>query len=337
MMFDIPNSFNDLYSSAGGSASINSSSVITGLEANKERDEDIHDLFFIAVDELKRIRENFISVFGYSSGKDSTITLLAGLEAHKQLLQEGRLDAGAPFVVCSIDTGVENPFIASLVHYERERLSQYCKIHGINLDFRIAVPPVNKQWLTLFASGHKMLSTARLNNDCSHILKIDNSIVIAKEIKAKYGLKTCTILGTYIKESVRRGAKIKKWGHDKVTPETVEQHGGGRGYTYLPIKDWDVDLVWDCLRRAGDSPEYPTMFPIPSYAPNHRLLRLIYGDAEDRGSCPITADRVKIDSGTTNSVGGCGKSRFGCYTCLKSSVDRSGANMAKLPRYGQCP
>jgi len=327
-MFDIPNSFTQYYD-----ADNTISDVISGPDANADKDKAIYDLFYQSVDELKDIRRQYISIFAYSAGKDSTVTLLAGLEAHKQLMISGELDSDDPFVVSNIDTGVENPFITSLVYYERDRLQEHCKVHDIKLEFLIYNPPVNKQWTSLFASGHKLLSTARLNNDCSHILKIDSSIHLARHIKEKFGQHTCNILGTYIAESAKRGATIRKHGNDKATPQSVPRHGGGRGFTYLPIKHWNVDLVWDCLRRAGDDSEAPTTFPIPSYAPNHRLLRLIYGNAEDRGACPITADRVRAGNTTTNSVGGCGKSRFGCYVCLKSTKDKSGENLSKLPRY----
>ena len=286
--------------------------------------------YYQAVSDIKALRVKRVIQIATSFGKDSTLLLLAALEAHKQLVAEGKLELSAPFVVSTIDTKIENHLLRILVEEEVEKLKRYCQANNINLDFRYASPPLAKQWASLFLSGHKLPSTARLNSDCSIILKINQSERVESEIEALYG-NVIIITGSRLDESSARAASLKKHGQDKrdVHDFLEKLEKGEESNVFAPISHITTEQVWMLLRRAGTDPIVkPEREGISSYADNHLLLSIIYEDSSD-GTCPTTSKKV-----SGQGVGGCGKSsRTGCSLCLKVFKDVSGENQNKLPRH----
>ena len=285
-----------------------------------------------AVYDIKEIRARRVCQNAVSMGKDSTLLLLASLEAHKQLINEGKIAQDAVFIVSTINTGVENHLMQMLVHEEVARLRAYCEVQKINLDVRFATPPLSRQWASLFLSGHKMLSTARLNSDCSVILKINSSERIERDIKATYG-DVCILIGSRLDESTARAQSLKSKNQasrdvmdflDNVEAKREEN-------VFAPISHITTEQVWLLLRRAGTNPIIkPTSedFSLSSYADNHLLLSVVYGDSTD-GTCPTTSKNVP-----GQGIGGCGKSsRTGCSVCLRVGRDSSGEAQNRLPRH----
>lgn len=155
-----------------------------------------YQLFRCAVDDIKAIRQSFVVATALSFGKDSTVTLLAALTAHKELMAEGVLDSNSPFVISHINTMVENHLMEMLCLSEIDKLRAYCQNEGVNLDLRIGKPALSKQWSSLFLSSGKTISVSRNNNDCAVIMKVDVASKIEKSIEEEYKGKVVTLLGS---------------------------------------------------------------------------------------------------------------------------------------------
>lgn len=287
-------------------------------------------LFQKAIADIKVIRRKYITVCACSFGKDSTVTLLANLIAHIELMREGVLDETSPMVVSHIDTGVENHLMVMLCNMEIKRLKAFCADNNINLDFRFSTPPLAKQWSSLFLSNQKLISSSRTQNDCSVIMKVDNAAQLEKSIERDYQGKSVTLLGSRLDESVARGAKMRRAGTDKVTADNLIKGDSPDDRVFAPIMDMNDEDVWNIIRGAGSNPITDMGFEIESWATNHRLLNIIYADSKD-GSCAYSAKKIKGDKA---AAGGCGGSaRTGCYTCAKAVTDKSGEEQAKKPRH----
>jgi|TARA_R110000772_G_scaffold55740_2_gene127185 3'-phosphoadenosine 5'-phosphosulfate sulfotransferase (PAPS reductase)/FAD synthetase len=322
MTFDIPIELLDNATPIGSVASVDGSSYSDTLLAAS------YDLFRKAVDDIKIVRQSYCTVSALSNGKDSALVLLAGLQAHIELMDEGLLDSSSPFIISHINTGVENHLMEALSGLEFEKITAYCKLKNINLDLRIGSPPLHKSWAALYLSGLKLISTARNNNDCSVQLKVDNAKVIEKQIERDYGKDVVVLLGVRFGESNRRTANIRQRGTEKTTAQSLVS-GGSSDLTFAPIITMTDDDVWGLLKIAGSDPIVKhEKYNLASYAENHRLLHLIYSDSKS-GSCPTTARKVQ-----GQSPGGCGASaRTGCSLCAKSVQDNSGEAQIRETRH----
>jgi hypothetical protein len=245
-------------------------------------------------------------------------------------MREGVLDETSPMVVSHMNTGVENHLMQMLCNYEIKRLTAFCELNSINLDLRVGEPPLAKQWSSLFLSGLKMISSARSNNDCSVILKIDVASKIEKKIEEEYNGQVITLLGSRLDESMARGAKMRRAGTDKVKASDFIKSEDPDDRVFAPIMTMNDEDVWNIIRGAGSSPISDMGFSFDSWASNHRLLNIIYADSKD-GSCAYSAKSIQ---GTKAQAVGCGGSaRTGCYTCAKAVTDKSGEEQVKKPRH----
>jgi len=294
-------------------------------------------LFRKAVDDIKIIKAKYTVAIASSFAKDSTVTTLAALQAHKELIVEGAIAPDSPFLITNINTLVENHLITILVSHERRRLNEWGEKNGIIMDIRVATPNLSRTWAAMFLSGLKVLSLSKLNADCSEELKIRNAEKVEKQLAIDYKGKIVTLLGSRLSESTRRKASlVSRSQHNKTAEELVEFADKSRkDRVFAPIVNMTADHVWTLLRRAGTNPiVQPSkgFEPIPSYCDNHRLLNIVYGDSTEEGSCPTSSKRIKGDNA---SAGGCGKSsRMGCYTCLKPIEDSSSKILSRSKRHG---
>ncbi|MDI5832507.1 phosphoadenosine phosphosulfate reductase family protein (plasmid) [Shewanella xiamenensis] len=323
MAFDIPVQF---------LSSNTTVSHFTAVDLLASLENETNEYFRKAVDEVKIIGALYITVVALSFGKDSTVSLLVALKAHMELIDEGKIPRDKPFVVCNIDTGVENHLVQMLVRTGLRQLKHFAANHRINLDIRVGTPPLSKQWAALYLSGLKLISASRLNNDCSVILKLDNAAAIERAIISDYGCENIvTILGSRLSESNKRAASIRKFGNDVSADELIQYDKNDM--VFAPIVNWTDDHVWTLLKLAGSNPISKSVIgnaPQFSFATNHRLLHVIYSDSKD-GSCPTSTKRIL---GESSSQGGCGGSaRTGCYLCAKQVTDKSAEAQAKMLRH----
>lgn len=309
-------------------------SEIQTIDANdiKERiDETTYALFRQAVDDIKVIRLQFLTLCATSFGKDSTVVLLAALQAHRELISEGRIAKDAPFIVSHIDTGVENHLISMVASYEMERLRAFCEMKSINLDLRVRKPDLARSWSSLFLSGLKIISGPKLNSDCSVILKVDNARVLEKQIEKEYGKENLvTLLGVRLDESVARKQKMKRSGSDIRDVKSLLDVGDDER-VFAPIKSMSDSHIWTIIRAAGTSPiEKNSYYTYPSYGEHHRILYQVYKDSKG-GACPTSSKSIK---GGNESPGGCGASaRTGCALCCKVKIDASATAQGLKPRH----
>ncbi len=313
-----------------GNADFSNPMVFDANAMLEEERKDSYDKFRAAVDDIKTLRKEFITVCAVSFGKDSTVVLLAALNAHLELMDEGVLDSSSPFVVSHINTGVENHLMEMLCEEAMSSLRAFCKQQGIHLELKVGRPLLSKNWSSLFLSGIKIISSARANNDCAEIMKIDNARRLERSIESQYQGKVVTLLGSRMSESVRREANTRRRGTDKVTALDLISGTSEAERVFAPIMSMTDDDVWNLIRMAGDTPIVQSGFSIISFQANHRLIDIIYRDSKD-GACQYSAKKVK---GTKERAGGCGGSaRTGCYTCAKGITDKSGEEQVKKPRH----
>ena len=314
-------------------AGIDLSAATSGSVEAAAAENEAYALFREAVDAIKIIMQSYVCVCATSFGKDSTVVMLAAIAALRELIAEDKAPADHPLVFTNIDTGVENHLVQILSLYERDRLKAFGERMGLNLDIRVGMPPLAKQWAALFLSGLKIISTARVNNDCSEIMKVDNAARIEREVAEHYGNRVVTLLGSRSEESAKRAASLKRRGQDTLTADDLVECDQNNERVFAPIVKMTTEQVWILLRRAGEKPLVASQAGnenIPSFAKNHRLLHMIYSDSKD-GTCPTSAKRLK---GDTQKAGGCGGSaRTGCYLCAKSITDKSGEAQALQTRH----
>jgi 3'-phosphoadenosine 5'-phosphosulfate sulfotransferase (PAPS reductase)/FAD synthetase len=293
-------------------------------------------LFEKAVADIKVIRRSYPTVSASSWGKDSTIMVLAALEAHIQLVNEGAIPQDAKFHITTIDTKVENHLMSMLVACEIDKLKAFGLEHNINMDIRIASPNLSNQWAPMFLSGLKVLSLSKMNNDCSSQLKINSAEKVENQLAKEYNGNVVTLLGSRVEESESRKRSLQKRQQHNKTPEQLIAFADTNRTerVFAPIVDMTTDEVWLLLRRAGTDPlTTPSKgyYKIPSYTRNHALLSVIYADASD-GSCPVSSKRI---AGDKKSAGGCGSSaRHGCSVCLKIVEDKSAKLQSQSKRHG---
>lgn len=324
-MIDVPAEFSKFYNASSNIIAATANDEVMALHAES------HQLFRSGVEDIKIIRREKLTLQASSFAKDSTNMTLIALKAHIELMEEGVLDNTSPFMICNTDTGVESSMVQLLAHQTIDEISQFCKANNVNLIYRQATPPIAKQWASLFLSGNKVLSTSRVSNDCSMILKIEQAARVYKELSNTYGKDIVTLLGSRISESTKRKTSIIKYGHDKQKASDLIDVIDKR-QVFLPIVSMTSKHIWYILNHAGTNPVKPSYNGenFFSYAENHRLLRLVYSEAEDASSCPESDIKLK----GAGSPGGCGgNARYGCHLCLKSKRDNSNSQLNKQARH----
>ena len=146
----------------------------------------VHDKFYAGVEELKLLLlDNAILFCPTSMGKDSTTALLMALEAYRELISTGQIEASRPLISSTVNTGMESIVMNLYVVYARKRLLAYAKQHNINLQHEIIMPPLNDQYFVRFVGGQKLIPNSSRAGDCSIILKIKPSEAFVKSVLAK--------------------------------------------------------------------------------------------------------------------------------------------------------
>lgn len=282
-----------------------------------QRDAHLHSRYMQLVEDLKNLsRASFLPVYPCSFGKDSSVVLSAGLQAHRELMDEAGsgIDHNTPFVVIHIDTGVEVVPMTMYSNFAMNRLRVYCQQQGINLELHHKTPPIHQQFSSLFIGARKLPSTPAMNSDCAVIWKVDQSEAIQRELIKRFGgQKVVSCLGSRSAESASRAASLVKHGNTQRTVANLIKDNKKGIQTFAPIIDWTNEEVFELLARIGTSPltAVRSVHAMPTYVPSYRLLIQIYGDSAN--------DTCEINLGEHKSTqAGCGgAARNGCHTCFK--------------------
>lgn len=288
-------------------------------------------------DLMKLLIQGMAIHVGFSTGKDSSVVMNAGIEAMRRCLVNGDIEQDRPLVVITVDTLLEPNNIQMYVPYAHNQVKALCEEHGINLHLKLVAPPLHQQLMVLYAGAQKLFATSASgrNADCSAQWKLETSKRALKEtmesLPQRYrNGKWVNLSGVREGESTRRKSNMIKRGEAGLTAdmllEQVRRDGEGFGYyRFAPIANWTTRDVINCLNHAGISPmkKMPSGMHIPCYGNNFGLLLAIYGEGSN-DVCQV---------GENGSCGGV--ARFGCQCCGMVSVDRSGQEMLQYPRWAR--
>lgn len=322
---------------------------ILNIDVNEEIElKSVIDKFNQGVHEFRQVIEsmNVIPAFSTSLGKDSSCTLLIGLEAYRQSIAEGKIEAERPFIVSTVNTKADAIAMNLYVSYAKKRVEEYAKSINVNLFYDIVTPPLNDEYFIKFCGGQKLLSSAKRHGDCSIILKVNPSEKYIKNIVERFktdpamekykDFKLLSCVGSRTEESGRRSKNMQK---QKISDKSIQDVqaeleevslSGQRSkiYKYAPIRDWSTDNVFNMLRLAGTTPL--TKPPagasvIPAFLSDFGILLEIYGNG---------ADTCNIVIGQTAGTNCNGKSRYGCTICtMISTIDKSSTSLSRLQRW----
>lgn len=268
-----------------------------------------------------------------SNGKDSTLVLLAALEAYRQCISEGRIESTRPFIVTTIDTLVESMPMVFLTRYVKPLIQQYAVKHGIALDYQILSPELKDQFFMRWFGASKLISNATRASDCTTILKTDVANKYLKSIQQRFdGQLIISITGQRVSESANRSLNMAK---QQVNNKTISKLLAEIECTdigikrFAPIRDWKDDEVFSFHKMAGCKPLLKSLLddksPITSYLDNHAVLLHLYGESSN--------DVCEVVVGSRNKGACGGTARFGCFSCTQVKNDKSAMNYSKLDRW----
>lgn len=301
--------------------------------------------FNLAVADIRKLIEEKHAIITslVSFGKDSTVTLLIALEAYRQSIAEGKIEAKRPFIVSTVNTRAEAIPMQFYVSYASKRLVSYAKSVGINIQFKLVQPPLNNEFFIRYVGGQKIPATPNRSGDCSVILKVDpneqfvNSLVHRIKNTDEFGdyesSPIISCLGSRVSESTRRSKNMEahniksKSADDLLRLMDTQSVNKSEIKMFAPISDWSTDDVFLLLSLAGSKPLQKSVFSVPGFLSDFGLLIEIYGNG--------TSETCQIVSGKSGGGSGCnGKARFGCSICtIVAQKDKTASSLSKLKRW----
>ena len=234
-------------------------------------------------------------LIGYSGGKDSTAILSL---IYSALLSIEPAKRHKHIYVVSSDTLVETPVVVDLVGHVLKTINEQAKADSIPMTAHPVYPKMDQTfWVNLLGRGYP--APQQSFRWCTERMKIDPVSDFIKDKVAKHG-EVIVALGSRSQESASRAQVIA---NHSIEGSQLSRHSSlPNAYTYMPIKDWSADDVWEYLVSA----------PCPYGGDNWKLFELYKGS--NQGECPLV-----IDTNTPS----CGNSRFGCWTCTVVTEDKA--------------
>ena len=234
-------------------------------------------------------------IVGFSGGKDSTAIVSLIYSALSQLPKKKRNKS--VFVVSS-DTLVETPVVVDMIQAVMLDLNSTAAKNNIPLTAHPVYPKTDQTfWTNLLGRGYP--APRQKFRWCTERMKIDPVSEFIQEKVAASG-EVIVVLGARSDESSSRAQVIA---NHEINNSNLSRHTSlPNAYTYMPIKTWSADNVWDYLLTA----------PNPWGADNSQLFELYKGS--NQGECPLVID---------TSTPSCGNSRFGCWTCTVVQEDKA--------------
>jgi 3'-phosphoadenosine 5'-phosphosulfate sulfotransferase (PAPS reductase)/FAD synthetase len=307
-------------------------------ESLSQQKVNVVNLYRQLVDDIKQILtlpSKPIGAIANSHGKDSTLVLVATIAAYRELIASGEIEPDRLLVVASVDTLVDSLPMVMLGKYMVPRIKQYCKHVGINLEYSVLTPSLNDEYFVRWGGASKLLNNPTRSSDCTVILKTTTNYEFFNNLHKKYLGKQpiVTFTGQRNLESSRRHSNMQKQGVANKTNQDIEaelEQTESGILRYAPIRDWTTDDVFffheiagiDAIRPITDIAE-----PIESCLPHHALLIELYGNGS-HDTCSVLAG----DKGTSSS--GCGgRARYGCFSCLMVTEDKSSQALTRYPRW----
>lgn len=234
-------------------------------------------------------------IIGFSGGKDSTTVLSLIYSALKQLTP---LERKKHVYVVSSDTLVETPVVVGMINRVLETINKSAAIDNLPITAHPVFPKWDQTfWVNLLGRGYP--APQQSFRWCTERMKIDPVSEFITGKVAQFG-EVIVALGSRSEESASRAQVIA---NHSIEGSALSRHTSlPNAYTYMPIKDWSADEVWEYLMSA----------PCPWGGDNRELFDLYKGS--NQGECPLVIDK---------STPSCGNSRFGCWTCTVVTKDRA--------------
>lgn len=247
-------------------------------------------------------------VVAFSGGKDSTAILtliffaLLGLEPKQRTNK---------VYVVFCDTLAEVPVYLNKVMATIKAVQRASNQLSLPIETRVITPkPEDTFWSRLLGRGYPA-PNLRLNRWCTEKIKLQPFKDFSKA-EFTNNEDPIVVIGSRSEESTNREAIIKKYHSGQSyfddTDPTYRR--------YAPIKNWGVNEVWHLLGQRIAPGQYEFMEPwdSPWGTSNIGLVELYDSTNSTSGECPLVE---------TASSPGCGKSRFGCWTCTVVTKDKA--------------
>ncbi|MET0002060.1 MAG: DNA phosphorothioation system sulfurtransferase DndC [Candidatus Thiodiazotropha sp.] len=249
------------------------------------------------IDEIKRIyqADHRPWIIGFSGGKDSTTILSL---VYSALLQLNPTERHKHIYVVSSDTLVETPVVVDMITRVLEVINESASIDNLPVSAHPVFPKWEQTfWVNLLGRGYP--APQQSFRWCTERMKIDPVSEFITDKVTQFG-EVVVVLGSRSQESSSRAQVIS---NHSIEGSTLSRHTSlPNAYTYMPIKDWGADEVWEYLMGAQ----------CPWGGNNQELFELYKGS--NQGECPLVIDK---------STPSCGNSRFGCWTCTVVTEDRA--------------
>ncbi|KEO84702.1 DNA phosphorothioation system sulfurtransferase DndC [Tumebacillus flagellatus] len=253
---------------------------------------------------ILQIQEMYLSdsrpwVVGYSGGKDSTVVCQLVFQALQQLPPEKR---HKKVYIISSDTLVETPLIIAAISKTLLKIQTTALQLGLPIETHKVRPELKKTfWASLIGKGYP--SPRQKFRWCTDRMKIEPVNKFVLEKVSEFG-EVILVLGIRDSESATRAQVMSS---HTVEGKTLMRHSTlNNAYIYAPIRDFDLQDVWDYLLD----------FESPWGNDNNELLEL-YQNSQG-GECPLIVDKE-----IKETAGSCGNSRFGCWVCTVVVQDKA--------------
>jgi 3'-phosphoadenosine 5'-phosphosulfate sulfotransferase (PAPS reductase)/FAD synthetase len=263
-----------------------------------------------------------------STGKDSTVTAQAVIDAIHQRVKKGEIWT-RKVVVAIADTGSEFPAMAARMQAEADAINRLGEKWGVPLTAELVRPPAKHRLLVELCGNGKPLPPVNkkgkaegVSSWCMDRVKAGTLNKIAQEMSSKHG-DYVSVLGTRSAESTRRADSVARHGEGLPLGLSRIARGSQWGLALTPISFWSNRAVSDFLRA----------FPSPWRPEGRQELREIYAKGSptetdenyDPSECVIT---INNEGSVSNSCSDLSGTRYGCWHCFLSE-NKSLKNTAK--------
>jgi 3'-phosphoadenosine 5'-phosphosulfate sulfotransferase (PAPS reductase)/FAD synthetase len=280
----------------------------------------IEDLITLAKKATAKALENYkVAIVGWSSGKDSSLTLDLTIKTLVKMKQEGK--ETPLLIVHTNDTTVELPEVIKHARKESKKIKSFLDDTGLEYIISVGKPSLTNTWAVQLLTGRKLPTYRdKKTADCSVDYKVNTGTRSIKTALKSKNLKLSDalfILGTRFEESTVRKANM----NEREESSTTVAKNSKSGDSFAPIAEWYTLDVWTYLSLGSEDAVFSDNTSFNSYSDFTELNRL-YSDASDTEGCQVFAS-------SESDKRGCGGSRFGCWTCVKSGPDKSMLSLIK--------
>ena len=177
-------------------------------------------------------------IIGFSGGKDSTTVLSLIYSALKQLTP---LERKKHVYVVSSDTLVETPVVVGMINRVLETINKSAAIDNLPITAHPVFPKWDQTfWVNLLGRGYP--APQQSFRWCTERMKIDPVSEFITGKVAQFG-EVIVALGSRSEESASRAQVIA---NHSIEGSALSRHTSlPNAYTYMPIKDWSADEVWE--------------------------------------------------------------------------------------------